>query len=245
MNDEENTVWFNRYERSWKKIHPEYDRYNDKPSLIIQFDNNKEKIIQDLKIIEEERKNASREKQRIKQNTPEHKKNMKEYCHQRWIDQKQEISKKRSKRLKTDALYATKEVIRTRIYLSLRLQGVDRTLEYEELLGCTFEELLPYIESKFLEGMTWENRGFNGWAFDHIIPCASFDLHDIEQQKKCFHYTNLQPLWIRDNSSKQARFRVILPKPSNDLAVALYEIEKLKKQNTLLMDTINVLTAVV
>lgn len=42
--------------------------------------------------------------------------------------------------------------------------------------------------------MTWDNYG-KYWHIDHIIPCSSFDLTDIEQQKKCFHYTNLQPLF--------------------------------------------------
>lgn len=32
-----------------------------------------------------------------------------------------------------------------------------------------------------------------------------FDLRDIEQQKKCFHWTNLQPLWADDNWRKGAK----------------------------------------
>ena len=43
--------------------------------------------------------------------------------------------------------------------------------------------------------MTWENRGKEGWHLDHIVPCAYFDLSDLSQQKICFHYTNIQPLW--------------------------------------------------
>jgi DNA/RNA endonuclease G (NUC1) len=50
--------------------------------------------------------------------------------------------------------------------------------------------------------MNWENYGKNGWHIDHIIPCASFDLTDPKQQKNCFHYTNLQPLWAADNIRK-------------------------------------------
>lgn len=64
-----------------------------------------------------------------------------------------------------------------------------------QLLGCTIEFFKKYIESKFTKGMTWENRGKYGWHLDHIKPCSSFDLLDIEQQKMCFHYTNYQPLW--------------------------------------------------
>jgi hypothetical protein len=63
-----------------------------------------------------------------------------------------------------------------------------------ELLGCTIDFLKEYLEARFLPTMTWENYG-TLWHIDHIIPCASFDLRDLEQQKACFHYTNLQPLF--------------------------------------------------
>lgn len=52
--------------------------------------------------------------------------------------------------------------------------------------------------------MSWDN--FGEWYIDHIKPCCSFDLTDIEQQKKCFHYTNLQPLWAIDNLKKSGKY---------------------------------------
>ena len=71
-----------------------------------------------------------------------------------------------------------------------------------ELIGCSMDEFKKHIELLFQEGMSWDNYGKNGWHIDHILPCASFDLTDIEQRKKCFHYTNLQPLWAIDNIRK-------------------------------------------
>lgn len=65
----------------------------------------------------------------------------------------------------------------------------------KELLGCTIEELKKYLESKFRPGMSWDNYGPDGWTMDHIIACYHFNLSKTEEQKKCFHYTNLQPLW--------------------------------------------------
>ena len=54
--------------------------------------------------------------------------------------------------------------------------------------------------------MTWDNWQHDGWHIDHIRPCASFDLADLEQQRQCFHYTNLQPLWAADNIRKGAKY---------------------------------------
>jgi hypothetical protein len=71
-----------------------------------------------------------------------------------------------------------------------------------ELLGCSLEQARKHIEHQFKEGMNWGNCGFRGWHIDHIIPCSAFDLTKIEEQKKCFHYTNLQPLWAKDNLRK-------------------------------------------
>ena len=81
------------------------------------------------------------------------------------------------------------------------LQGRYKKVETtRKIIGCTPEELVIHIESQFIEGMTWQNYG--EWEVDHIIPCASFDFSDPEQQRKCFHYTNLQPLWEKDNIIK-------------------------------------------
>jgi hypothetical protein len=49
------------------------------------------------------------------------------------------------------------------------------------------------------------DHGLRGWHIDHIVPCASFNLMDVDEQKRCFHYTNLQALWAKANISKGAK----------------------------------------
>lgn len=83
-----------------------------------------------------------------------------------------------------------------------------------KLLGCSIEHARKHLESQFTEGMSWENYGFYGWHIDHLKPCASFDLTDPEQQRECFHYSNLQPLWAKDNLSKGCK---IADEYNNDL----------------------------
>lgn len=70
------------------------------------------------------------------------------------------------------------------------------------LLGCSINDFQLYIAAQFTEGMNWDNYGKFGWHIDHIIPCDYFNLEFEEEQRICFHYTNMQPLWAEDNLSK-------------------------------------------
>ena len=89
-----------------------------------------------------------------------------------------------------------------RIYKALK--GINKSARTIELLGCSIEQLKSHLESKFTKGMSWKNYG--KWHIDHIKPCASFDLNKASEQRKCFHYKNLQPLWAKDNIKKGARY---------------------------------------
>ena len=57
-----------------------------------------------------------------------------------------------------------------------------------------------YLVSKLKVNMTFDNYGL--WEIDHIKPMSSFDFNDINEIKRCCHYTNLQPLWKHDNRVK-------------------------------------------
>lgn len=99
--------------------------------------------------------------------------------------------------------------LRTRISQALRQQSGLKAKRTIELLGCSLNDFRIYIESKFEIGMTWGNwgkgKGRTVWHIDHIIPCALFDLKRPDHQKRCFHFSNLQPLWAYDNTLKGAK----------------------------------------
>jgi hypothetical protein len=103
-------------------------------------------------------------------------------------------------RLQTDQNYAIVYRLRTRLRQALKGAGVKKSSKTFDLIGCTIQELVAHLESQFQPGMTWENR--SEWHIDHIRPCASFDLSDPAQQRACFHWSNLQPLWAADNLAK-------------------------------------------
>ena len=106
------------------------------------------------------------------------------------------------KRLQTDMNWVLKKRLRNRLRQALK--GISKSKSTMELLGVPHMDFLKtWIECKFKEGMTWENRHL--WHIDHIKPCSSFDLTKPEEQAKCFHYTNLQPLWASENLSKGNR----------------------------------------
>jgi hypothetical protein len=108
------------------------------------------------------------------------------------------------KRKLIDPEFKIVKTLRSRLGNAIRRQNSIKNNTTIELLGCSVSFLKGYLEAKFKEGMTWGNHG--EWHIDHIKPCASFNLLDEEEQKKCFHYTNLQPLWASENLSKGCKY---------------------------------------
>ena len=103
----------------------------------------------------------------------------------------------------SDVYYKLITNIRTRINIAVKRGYKSGTAV--DLIGCSIEELKIHIESQFKDGMTWDNWSPSGWHIDHIVPCSSFDLTKDDEQKKCFHWSNLQPLWAVENLKKHAK----------------------------------------
>lgn len=126
----------------------------------------------------------------------------------RYEIKKDEILKKNiaynKKKYNTNPYFKVVCSIRTRISKLLKQKNADKYNKFYNYLGCSKEEFILYFQAKFKERMKWENHG--EWHIDHIKPCASFNLLNEDEQKKCFHYTNLQPLWASENLSKGCKY---------------------------------------
>lgn len=103
-----------------------------------------------------------------------------------------------SSRYNSDPIFRLVKLCRNRVRLALK--GYNKPERTFSLIGCTPDFLKAHLSKQFLEGMSWDN--FGEWHIDHIKPCSLFDLTVLEQRQKCFHYSNLQPLWALDNLKK-------------------------------------------
>lgn len=106
-------------------------------------------------------------------------------------------------RLRTNPEFRLRHYLRSRLWRPLL--GVTKSAKTAVLLGCSIPELREHLEKQFRPGMTWENYG-PVWHVDHIKPCAAFNLVDPEQQRICFHWTNLQPLFAAENIAKGDKY---------------------------------------
>src|SRR4030095_8045096 len=88
--------------------------------------------------------------------------------------------------------------IRSKVWRGLRGGKVGRTMHY---VGCSAEELRSYLESQFIGTMSWDNYG-SLWEVDHIVPRSYFNLSNMYDVKRCWHYSNLRPLWRKKNRSR-------------------------------------------
>lgn len=182
-----------------------------KARKFIYYENNKEKILSEQRNKKEQinsrrrqyyKNNAEKFKERnltnkenIKRAKSKYRANNKDKI--KSYDTKNKVRKNKQKveQRKLNQHKRVQHCLQTRIRLAINSSNGKKLNRTEELIGCTVLFYKEYLESKFTKGMGWENYGIKGWHIDHIIPCASFDLADIQQQKLCFHYTNTQPLW--------------------------------------------------
>jgi hypothetical protein len=120
-----------------------------------------------------------------------------------------ELIKRRTEKERNSPELKLKKSLRNRLRIALLGKNKsDRTLN---LLSMPITDFKKYLESKFLPGMSWDNYGRwkrgtpMKWHVDHIKPCDVFDLTKPEEQRACFHWSNMQPMWANENCTKKAK----------------------------------------
>lgn len=133
--------------------------------------------------------NWTKEKQRISEK--KYRTNNPEKMKEKYKKQGQNINR----RIRDSINHRIKDAL-----FSKNLKKIKKTNEY---LNCSTEYFKLWIESQFVENMTWENYG--EWHFDHVKPCASYNLSLENDVKECFCWENFQPLWGPENISKSSK----------------------------------------
>ncbi len=122
-----------------------------------------------------------------------------------WTDSHREyINARDRERCARDHAYRIGRRLRARLRWAVKAHFGEKSATSIELTGCTVAFLLEYLEARFKPGMSWMNYG-SIWHIDHRIPCASYDLAMASDQRTCFHYSNLQPLFGDENRRKHAK----------------------------------------
>ena len=131
-----------------------------------------------------------------------HKRNPEKYVAYR-DSNRLEFNKRRlsrhKERVQQDPVYATMCRIRGLVSASLRRRGYGKRSKTGQIIGCTWDEFARHVELQFLPGMSWENMHL--WEIDHIVPLATASTE--AEVLALNHFTNLRPLWAKENRSKR------------------------------------------
>lgn len=220
----------NAYAREWKHNHPGHEKewrrkyQKDRPEKMAAYSHkwyelNREKAIAKAYERSKRRRQADPERERRRVNEYR-KKNIEKIRAQRNTIHRnrykndpdyhatvnKNVATRKRNRYHSDPAYRMRINLRNRISSVIKIKNLRKSNKSLELIGCTSDQLRNYIEKLWLPGMSWDNYNYRGWHIDHIRPVSSFDLTDPEQQRQCFHYTNLQPLWAKDNLAKRDNY---------------------------------------
>ena len=133
---------------------------------------------------------------------------VKEECEFYWDDsEKTRLSSKckkcsngrRRDKVRTTPILRLMCNLKRRIRERVNMAGFIKINLSNEILGTDRDGLKLYFEKRFRDGMVWENYGSH-WVVDHMLPMNEVDTY--EDLVRLCHYTNLQPLLVKENLSK-------------------------------------------
>jgi len=141
-------------------------------------------------------------KQRYSQNPKKELSRNKKYYEKK----KPEIIENLKNKKRVDEMLRVSSNLRSRISQFVKSNKLHKDNKTLVMLGIDLPNFKKYLEEQFKPGMNWENYG--KWHIDHIIPLYYAETTD-DLNILC-HYTNLQPLWGFENSSKRNKLIMIV-----------------------------------
>lgn len=197
--------------REWREENPD----KSKEANQRWRDNNKERHSEISKLWRQNNLERCREndKKRVEQNREHYQALWKDY-YWRNVDKIKEHNRQNSykyssydperhkQRMDEDPIYRLKINLRTSVRNAILGDGYVKKSKTFDIIGCDIDTVKNHLESKFTDGMSWDNK--SEWHIDHRIPLSAA-INEEELVSLC-HYTNLQPLWAIDNLIKSNKY---------------------------------------
>ncbi len=140
-------------------------------------------------------------------NNDEIKRKNKKWYEEKGKDLKKEYDKENLERVRerernryaSDENFRMRKILRTRLLKTIK--GIKSSKQLLKYLAVDVDSFIKWIEYQWDNEWTWQNYA-DKWVIDHVRPCSSFDLTTEEGKAKCFHWSNMRPLSMKDNSIK-------------------------------------------
>lgn len=186
------------YMKQYRQENKERILENKRKYMKEYYAKNKDKIAEYQKVYY--RENSEKVRDRVRNWKEENKTEVDAYNKRYRAEHSKEHSAYIKRRREEDARYKLICAVRNMLNNAFNKRTkVGKNKQAEDLLGCSLEFFIEHLQCQFEEGMTLENHG--EWHIDHIIPLSSATTE--EEIIKLNHYTNLQPLWAKENIRKR------------------------------------------
>lgn len=100
-----------------------------------------------------------------------------------------DANRRHKERKQTDPQFLIVTRLRTRLGEFMKLTNGTKAAGTMELVGCTKEYITTYLQQQLPDG-----ESLKDYSIDHIFPMSMYDMTDPAEQRRCMHYTNLQPM---------------------------------------------------